>query len=150
MKKLLILVVALAAVGLYQAFSDKGGSFDSSSSSSSSLDSHDYSAISRAFEEHGDGVPGEGQGVVLKLLPDDNQGSRHQRVIVQLDSGQTILLAHNIDLAPRVSPLSEGALVSFSGEYAWNPKGGVVHWTHRDPDGSHTDGWIRSNAKVFQ
>ncbi len=150
MKKLLIVVVALAAVGLYQTFSDKGGSFDTSSSSSSSLDLHDSSAISRAFEEHADGVPVEGQGVVVKLLPDDNQGSRHQRFIVQLESGQTILIAHNIDLASRVSPLSEGALVSFSGEYAWNPKGGVVHWTHRDPDGTHIAGWVRSNGKVFQ
>ena len=148
MKKLLIVVVALAAVGLYQAFSGKGGSFDSSPSTS--LESHDNSAISRAFEEHADGVPVEGQGVVLKLLPDDNQGSRHQRFIVRLESGQSILIAHNIDLASRVSPLSEGALVSFSGEYAWNPKGGVVHWTHRDPDGTHIAGWIRSNGRVFQ
>ena len=70
--------------------------------------------------------------------------------IVRLASGQRILIAHNIDLAPRVSPLREGDTVSFRGEYAWNPKGGVVHWTHHDPGGRHAAGWIRHEGQVFQ
>ncbi len=79
----------------------------------------------------------EGQGVVLKLLADDNDGSRHQRFVVALPSGQTLLIAHNIDLAPRIVGLREGDLVSFSGEYKWNPEGGVIHWTHRDQRNRH-------------
>ncbi|MBA2590746.1 MAG: DUF3465 domain-containing protein, partial [Gammaproteobacteria bacterium] len=68
----------------------------------------------------------------------------------RLSSGQTILIAHNIDLAPRVSSLNEGDVVSFSGEYEWNPKGGVVHWTHRDSDGRHSAGWIKHDRQAFQ
>ena len=86
----------------------------------------------------------------MRILPDDNQGQRHQRFIVRLDSGQTILIAHNIDLAPRVEPLREGDGVEFSGEYEPNAKGGVVHWTHHYPAGRHPAGWIRHDGRTFQ
>src|SRR5436190_23795432 len=57
------------------------------------------------------------------------------------------LVAHNIDLAERVELLRKGNLVEFSGEFEWNPQGGVIHWTHRDPQGRHADGWIKHNGK---
>lgn len=87
---------------------------------------------------------------MTRVLPDDNDGSRHQRFIVRLDSGQTILIAHNIDIAPRIASLNAGDAVDFNGEYEWNPKGGVVHWTHRDPAGRHPAGWLRHNGMTFQ
>jgi hypothetical protein len=96
------------------------------------------------------GTQVEGSGVVARVLSDDNDGSRHQRFILRLASGQTILVAHNIDLAPRVSDLSEGDTVEYKGEFEWNPKGGVVHWTHRDPSGRHAAGWLKHNGQVFQ
>lgn len=89
-------------------------------------------------------------GRVIALLPDDNSGSRHQRFIVRLASGQTLLVAHNLDLAPRVDALAEGDAVAFSGEYAWNAKGGVVHWTHHDPDGSHPGGWLKHHGRQYR
>ena len=103
-----------------------------------------------AFEKRTSNIDVEGQGTVEKLLPDDSDGSRHQRFIVRLNSGQTVLIAHNIDLAPRVAPLNEGDVVSFRGVYEWNEKGGVVHWTHRDPDGRRSSGWIKHNGKIFR
>ena len=89
------------------------------------------------------------EGRVSRLLNDDNQGSRHQRLIVEISPGFTILIAHNIDLAPRV-PARRGDLLSFYGEYEWNQRGGVVHWTHHDPGKRHVDGWIELNGKRYQ
>ncbi|WP_272975496.1 DUF3465 domain-containing protein, partial [Alcanivorax jadensis] len=77
-------------------------------------------------------------------------GSRHQKFILELASGQTILIAHNIDLAPRIPDLRDGESVSFYGEYEWNERGGVVHWTHHDPQGRHVDGWLKHDGKTFQ
>lgn len=43
-----------------------------------------------------------GEGVVDRALSDDNDGSRHQRFILRLASGQTLLIAHNIDISLRI------------------------------------------------
>lgn len=91
-----------------------------------------------------------GGGKVVRVLPDDNDGSRHQRFIVRLSSGRTLLIAHNIDLAPRVPSIRVGDTVSFNGEYEWNDKGGVIHWTHRDPQNRHQAGWIEHKGKRYQ
>lgn len=110
----------------------------------------DSSSVTRAFENRRSGVLVEGRGTVVRLLPDDLAGSRHQRFIVRLDSGTTVLIAHAIDVAGRVSPLQVGDQLSFRGEYVWNPRGGLVHWTHRDPAGRHESGWIRRGDRVFE
>ena len=85
-----------------------------------------------------------------RVLPDDVDGPRHQRFIIELASGQTVLVAHNIDIAPRVVGLEVGDSVRFSGEYVWNDKGGVLHWTHHDPQGRHVSGWIIHNNKTYK
>ena len=106
--------------------------------------------FANAFENGKSGIQSEGNGIVIKVLPEDNDGSRHQRFILRLDSGQTLLIAHNIDLAPRISSLKKGDAVSFYGVYEWNPKGGVIHWTHHDPDGRHVAGWLQHNDRKYQ
>ena len=90
----------------------------------------------------------ESTGVVTKTLPDDNNGSRHQRFIVRVGD-ETVLIAHNIDLATRV-PLKVGDDVRFKGEFEWNDRGGVIHWTHHDPDRRRPGGWIELRGKRYQ
>jgi hypothetical protein len=107
-------------------------------------------ALARAFEQHTSNVQVEGQGVVRRVLSDDNEGGPHQRFVVALSSGQTLLIAHNIDLAPRIVGLREGDIVSFNGVYEWNAEGGVIHWTHHDPNKRHPPGWIRHNGEVYE
>jgi hypothetical protein len=106
--------------------------------------------LARAFDRHESDLQVEGTGTVSRLLSDDNEGDRHQRFIVELKTGQTILIAHNIDLAPRIIPLDVGDEIAFFGEYEWNEKGGTIHWTHRDPNGRHAAGWIKHEGRVYQ
>jgi Protein of unknown function (DUF3465) len=106
--------------------------------------------LQNAFANHRSNVQIQANGVVEKVLSDDSDGSRHQRFIVKLPSGQTVLIAHNIDLAPRVDSLKAGDALQFSGEYEWNDRGGVVHWTHRDPANRHTAGWIKHGDRTYQ
>ena len=92
----------------------------------------------------------EGSGIVIAVLPDDNDGSRHQKVLVKLSDGHTILIAHNIDLAPRIEVIKKGDRLSFNGEFEWNDKGGVVHWTHHDPQNKHPHGWLEHLGQRYQ
>lgn len=92
----------------------------------------------------------QGRGTVTRVLSDDNDGSRHQRFILRIASGRTLLIAHNIDLAPRIGSLRAGDRVTFYGEYEWNDKGGVIHWTHRDPQGRHVGGWLEHDGRRYE
>jgi hypothetical protein len=109
-----------------------------------------YSEYSYAFSIQESNSQISGQGVVTRLLADDNKGSRHQKFIIMLPSGQTLLIAHNIDLAPRINSLRVGDSIQFYGEYEWNERGGVVHWTHQDPSGTHQAGWLQHEGKRYQ
>lgn len=89
---------------------------------------------------------------VVKTLSDDNFEDRHQRFIIEIDylpsSINTVLIAHNIDLAPRV-PVERGSVVRFYGQYEWNEKGGILHWTHHDPSNWREGGWIELHGKRY-
>ena len=145
MKKFLwiLAIVAAVAVGLGQ----RGGTPALLDGATAPVASD---AIDKAYRAQQSGVQVTGAGVVSALLSDDKQGSRHQRFILRLASGQTVLVAHNIDLAPRIAALRQGDTVSFNGVYEWNDKGGVIHWTHHDPAGRHTPGWLRHGGQDYQ
>ncbi len=102
-----------------------------------------------AFDRRAEDTWVEAGGRVIRLLSDDHEGSRHQRFIIETGSGQTLLIAHNIDVAPRV-PLGMGDRVRFRGVYEWNDLGGVIHWTHHDPRGEIDGGWIEFRRKRYR
>jgi hypothetical protein len=120
MKKTVLPVVVILVLAAYQYFYDAG--------------------LTPGLED----VPAAGA-----VLSDDNQGSRHQRFILKLESGHTVLVAHNIDLADRV-PLTRGDVVTLRGRYEWNDRGGVIHWTHHDPEGRGPGGWIRLHDSTWR
>ncbi len=92
----------------------------------------------------------EASGTIKKNLPDDSDGDKHQRFIVKLSTNIEILIAHNIDVAPRV-PADEGDTIVFRGEYEWTEKGGTVHFTHAPKYQRKTPGgWIEHDGKRYE
>ena len=142
MKKLFVSILVVGLIYGYQhyQYADLGGS------------GGDYSRPDSTVTEDTwrSGQQARGSGTVSRILSDDNEGSRHQRFIVRLSSGSTLLIAHNIDLAPRVPSLKVGDAISFYGEYESNDRGGVIHWTHHDPRGSHVGGWIEHKGRRYE
>jgi hypothetical protein len=120
MKKLLF-AVAIFFVG-YSYFQGQysPGDNDAQPSVAEQIVSNSDLLIADAFSNHESSLQVSGQGVVIKFLSDDNVGSRHQKFIIKLASGQKLLVAHNIDLAPRVFSIREGHSIQFYGEYEWN------------------------------
>jgi len=106
-------------------------------------------ALEDAYATQKSDIQVSGSGVVTQLLPDDNNGSPHQRFLVSINAKQTLLFAHNLDLSSHI-PLQVGDEISFSGEYVYSPKGGIVHWTHRDPKSQHMAGWVLAHGKKYQ
>ena len=97
--------------------------------------------MSEAYKKSDDGHWIEVTGFVRRLLSDDNDGSRHQRFVIDIGNRRTLLIAHNIDLAKRI-PLGMGDRVRVRGMYEWNELGGLVHWTHHDPLGVEEGGYL--------
>ncbi len=110
----------------------------------------DSAAVEQAYATRTSGRMLRAEGRVVKLLPDDNKGDRHQKFILRLASGHTILVSHNIDIAPRIDALREGDTVSLYGQYEWNERGGVVHWTHHAPRRDHEGGWIDHAGRRYE
>ncbi len=106
--------------------------------------------VESAYSQKLSDVQVTGEGEVVKVLQDDDRGSRHQKFIIRMPSGNTLLVAHNIDLAERIHALQKGDIVKFNGEYVWNEKGGVLHWTHHDPAGTHEAGWLEHKGNRYQ
>ncbi len=108
------------------------------------------SQVADAFTQRQSDVMVEDECAVEAVLPDDTRGSRHQRMLVRCQPDVTVLIAHNIDLAPRIADLKRGSSIAFRGEYEWNAKGGVVHWTHHDPRGRRPGGWLRYRGETYR
>ena len=106
--------------------------------------------IEQAFRQKQSNIQVHAIGTVKALLKDDNEGSRHQKFILKLNTGQTVLVAHNIDLAPRIEALQKGDQVEFMGEYEYSAQGGVIHWTHHDPQKNHVGGWLKHKNKTYE
>lgn len=86
---------------------------------------------------------------VKKKLKDDTEGLPHERFLLGLENGTTVLVAHDTAMAPYV-PLQAGDFVVIHGEYIWNRKGGVLHWTHHTDTPRHEGGWIDYKGQRYQ
>lgn len=106
-------------------------------------------ALLKAYRDRQSGVMIECTGTIDRLLRDDNEGSRHQKFILRLPGRHTVLVSHNIDLAERI-PASQGDRIEIRGQYEWNDRGGVLHWTHHDPRGRRPGGWIKHGGKTYR
>lgn len=110
---------------------------------------HGDDAIARLFAEQQSGLMVEFDGRVQRTLKDDVTGTPHQRFIVELDNGHSLLISHNLNLADRLT-LEPWYPIRIRGEYEWNEQGGLVHWTHRDPGVGLKHGWIEYRGKRYE
>ncbi len=158
-KKILQIVVVVGVAAFYaisERFGDSGseqtpgqsGSQPAIQWDSANSGSQNEGLLNAIANQRSD-VQVVGSGEVIKVLPDDTKGSQHQRFLVKVSPNDVILIAHNIDLAPRVDALKKGDSIGFNGEFEWNDKGGVVHWTHKDPRSKHVHGWLEHQGKKY-
>src|SRR5215467_4470834 len=130
----LVLVALAAAIGLYEwQHRDLLGFVKPEPVASDSAATPDDDArLAALAAAHRSDEEVEITGHVVKLLDDDTEGDRHQRFLMQVgESALVVLVAHNIDVGERV-PVAVDDELRVRGEYVWNDKGGLLHWTHRN------------------
>lgn len=151
----ILVVVAFVIAAIYQYFFNTSPDTPKAPKPSSQVEAKadNQKAIERirkaADNPHGQKFWTTISGTVIKNLKDDTKGIQHQKFLIKVAPDMTLLVAHNIDLAPRV-PTQKGDRVDIYGEYAWNNRGGVMHWTHHDPKGRKKGGWIDHKGKRYE
>lgn len=110
----------------------------------------DDAAIVQDFQTHRSQVEVTADATVIQVLPDRTGPSGpHERFIIKLTSGDlTLLVEHNLSIGTR-APVTVGDHVIVHGEYIWNSQGGLIHFTHHDPEGKHEGGFIQDNGTTF-
>ncbi len=63
--------------------------------------------------------------------------------------GLTVRIEDNVDLTGPI-PLRQGEPVEVRGEYIYDERGGLIHYTHLDPRGRHDAGYVRALGRVYQ
>jgi plastocyanin len=111
----------------------------------------DDARIVADYQQHRSQVEVTADGTVERILADQGGTSGpHERFIIRLSSGTlTLLIDHNLAIAPR-APVAIGDHVVVHGEYIWNAQGGLVHFTHHDPQGTHEGGFIEDNGRRYE
>lgn len=120
------------------------------SSAASPAATPDDAAIVQDFQARRSHVEVTADGTVVTIFPDRSSSSGvHEQFIVRLSSGGiTVEIEHNISIGRRV-PVNQGDSVIVHGEYIWNSKGGLIHFTHHDPQGTHEGGYIKDNGGIY-
>jgi Protein of unknown function (DUF3465) len=110
----------------------------------------DDAAIITDFHNHQSNLEVTADGTVVRLLADRSSSTgTHEQFIIRLASGDlTVEIEHNISIAKRV-PVKEGDQVIVHGEYVWNAQGGLIHFTHHDPQGTHEGGYIVDGGTTY-
>jgi len=110
----------------------------------------DDAAIARDYQQHHSQVEVTAEGTVVRVLADSGgPAGAHERFVVRLDAfSVTVLIDHNLSLGRRV-PVQVGDRVIVHGEYVWNAQGGLIHFTHHDPRGTHEGGFIEDGGRTY-
>jgi hypothetical protein len=110
----------------------------------------DDAAIVNNFHNHQSNVEVTADATVVRLLADRTSSTgTHEQFIIKLTSGDlTIEVEHNISIAAR-APVKEGDHVIVHGEYIWSSQGGLIHFTHHDPQGTHQGGYIEDGGTTY-
>jgi len=111
-------------------------------------------AVYAAWSEHRSHIEVTATGSVAHILGTRSGPSgEHEGFLLHLRGaagrGLTVRVEDNVDLTGPI-PLHEGSDVEVRGEYIYDPRGGLIHYTHRDPRLRHSAGYVRVEGKIYQ
>ena len=93
-------------------------------------------------------------GSVVRVLGTrEGPSGRHEGFLVHLRGaggrGLTVRVEDNVDITGPI-PLEDGQSVEVRGEYIFDPRGGLIHYTHHDPGGRHPSGYVEVEGRLYR
>jgi len=86
-------------------------------------------------------------GSVARMLGNYTSRTGTHEGFLLRSNALTIRIENNTSITGQI-PLSKGEAVSLQGQYECND--GVIHWTHHDPRGRHSGGFIEAGGKIYR
>jgi hypothetical protein len=137
------LAVLLLLAGCYGAHSSNADLYAAFQSARSHTELTVTGRVTRVLGVR-QGPSGLHEGFIL-LVPNrcspGNQGQCPAQMSVRVEDNVTIT---------GFVPLHPGQIATVHGQYEYDSRGGVIHWTHHDPAGRHESGYIEIDAKRYQ
>ena len=117
-------------------------------------DTSSNAAVYDAWRFHRSRVEVTASGAVARVLgAREGRSGAHLGFLLHLAGsegrGLTVRVEDNLDLTGPI-PLSEGEFATVRGEYVYDPRGGLIHYTHRDPRGRHDAGYVQAGGRIYQ
>jgi hypothetical protein len=111
-------------------------------------------AVYEAWREERSRVEVTAHGAVARILGERGGPSGpHLGLLLHLSGGEgrglTVRVEDNLDLTGPIA-LREGEAITVRGEYIYDPRGGLIHYTHRDPRGRHEAGYVEVDGRIYQ
>jgi len=143
----------LLTVMLSGCFSDNNDSLsdlynDGDKKSDSLLQGAEH--IEFLYQQQRGGVLVSSIGRIAKVLDNQQQPHKAQRVLIRLSSGRKLIIQHNIEQAAPLPELQIGEMLSFRGIYRWNGQGGMIVSTYQQSDAPKRSGWLEYQDIIYQ
>jgi hypothetical protein len=132
----------LAAVALAAALAACGGG---------TAETPNDAALCDAFANGRSHVEVVADGTVTRVLDvQPGRVSAHEGFLMRPSSGCNLVVRveANTDFTGTFA-LHPGQRVVVKGEYEYYARGGVIHWTHRDPRGRHAGGYVQAGDRTY-
>ncbi|HIP75819.1 MAG TPA: DUF3465 domain-containing protein [Psychromonas hadalis] len=89
-------------------------------------------------------------GRIIKLLEDQTSPYLAQLILIRLNSGQKLIIKHNLKASTKIADLKVGEMIKFKGVYRWNSRGGMVVSTFENKQHPKRSGWVKFADKTYQ
>ena len=112
----------------------------------------DNAAVCAAYSGARSHVEVVADGSVTRVLGvQAGRVSPHEGFLMRLGSSCALIVRveANTDFTGSI-PIANGQRVVVKGEYEFYPRGGVIHWAHRDPRGRHEGGFVQTAGRIYE
>ncbi len=111
-------------------------------------------AVYNAWRDGRSRVEVTASGSVARVLGvESGPSGRHEGFLLHLRGaaghGLTVRVEDNVDITGEI-PLAAGDDVEVRGEYIYDSRGGLIHYTHHDPRFRHEGGYVRVGERIFR